>query len=215
MLLGEWTAAEVDDLLGRTVGRRRGRRSRGGDPDALLVRLHQLRVQRRSAREAADRIAAELASDGRAPHAEEVLGEGGGTPAERLRQLADARDELARAGDDIASALRARCRLVATTTRSAYLRPLPRTDFDVVVLAGPASAPEAYYLAGLSTRSVIGVGDAAPERADHARTVDTARRPPAWSSIGPPSEQPGRRRPSGEHTGRLRTQRPRQPAPPS
>jgi hypothetical protein len=168
-------AAEVEDMLERTVGSRLGRRSRGADPDTLVVRQHELRAQRRSARQVAERIALELAGDDQVPPAEEVLGAGDRTPAERLKQLARARDELVSARADIGQALRRHCRVVATTTRSAYLRRLPRTDFDVVVLTGPVSAPEAYYLAGLSTRSVIGIGDAG--RAP-VPSVDTAWGPP-------------------------------------
>jgi hypothetical protein len=164
-------AAEVEDQLERTVGSRLGRRARGADPDTLVVRQHELRAQRRTARQAAERIALELAGDDQVPPTEEVLGAGDRSPAERLKQLARARDELVSARADIGQALRRHCRVVATTTRSAYLRRLPRTDFDVVVLTGPVLAPEAYYLAGLSTRSVIGVGgQGAP-----ALPVDTAR----------------------------------------
>jgi hypothetical protein len=169
-------AAEVDDLLERTVGAPLGRRARGADPDTLVVRQHELRAQRRTARQIAERIALELAGDDRVPAAEEVLGAGDQAPAERLKQLGRARDELVSARADIGQALRRHCRVVATTTRSAYLRRLPRTDFDVVVLTGPVSAPEAYYLAGLSTRSVIGIGDL---RGIMDPPVDTARRPQA------------------------------------
>ncbi|MFL6127966.1 MAG: hypothetical protein ACJ73E_02745 [Mycobacteriales bacterium] len=192
-------AAQIDDLLERTVGARLGRRQRGLDPDALLVRQHELRAQQRTARRTAERIALELAGDGPVPHAEEVLGAGDRTPAERMEQLAQARKELVSGRADIAQALRRHCRVVATTTRSAYLRRLPRTDFDVVVLAGPASLPEAYYLAGLSTRSVVSVGDAggAPDR-----PADGARRVPAHH----PDPVGRRRRPS-----LLRPVRPRRP----
>jgi hypothetical protein len=165
-------AAEVDSLVDRTVGTRLGRR--GTDPDTLVIRQHELRAQRRTARRTAERIATELAGSGaRVPHADEVLGAGDSTPGERLQQLAAAREELRGAGGDIGQALRRHCRVVATTTRSAYLRRLPRADYDVVVLVGPASVPETYYLAGLSGRSVIGVGDAggAP-----VRPADTGRR---------------------------------------
>ena len=168
-------AAEVDDMVERTVGSPLGRRARGADPDTLVVRQHELRAQRRSARQTAERIALELAGDDRVPRAEEVLGAGDQTPAERLRQLTQARDELVSARADIGQALRRHCRVVATTTRSAYLRRLPRTDFDVVVLTGPVSGPEAYYLAGLSTRSVIGIGDVG----GLAPSVDVARHPQA------------------------------------
>jgi hypothetical protein len=156
-------AAELDGRLARTVGTAPTRRSRGVDPDTLVIRRHELRTQGRSARADADRIAAELAAlEGPVPAAEDVLGVGG-TPAEQRRRLMDVRRELRAAREDIEPALRARCRLVAATTRGAYLRGMPRASFDVLVLAGPALPPEAYYLAGLSTRSIIAVGDA-PQR---------------------------------------------------
>ena len=183
-------AAAVDDLVERTVGVPLGRRDRGADPDALVVRQHELRTQRRTARRTAERIALELAGRGRVPQVEEVLGAGSRTPAERMKQLGAARDELVSARGDIDQALRRRCRVVATTTRSAYLRRLPRTDFDVVVLAGPASLPEAYYLAGLSTRSVIDLGVAA---AAPGRPAEATRRPQASHHADPVS----RRRPAG------------------
>ncbi len=168
-------AAEVDDLMERTVGSRLGRR--GADPDTLVIRQHELRAQRRTARLTAERIAHELAGSGeRVPHAEEVLGAGSGSPGDRLKQLAAAREELRGAGGDIGRMLRRHCRVVATTVRTAYLRRLPRADFDVVVLVGPASVPETYYLAGLSSRSVIGVGDAG---AAPVRPADSGRRAPA------------------------------------
>jgi hypothetical protein len=153
-------ATETDDRLGRRFGGRI-RRRQYEDPDTLVVQRHALRAQQRAARQAADRIALELASSpGPVPRVEEVLGEGARTAEERRRQLQDARDELIAARDGILTTLRARCRLVATTTRAAYQRELPRDDFDVVVIAGPASPPEAYWLAGLSRRSVVSVGDA-------------------------------------------------------
>ncbi|HZB51846.1 MAG TPA: AAA domain-containing protein, partial [Mycobacteriales bacterium] len=121
-------------------------RLRYDDPDTLVIQQHTLRVQRRAARQAADRLALELASiAGPVPSVEEVLGEGARTPDQRRRQVLDARDELGAARDGIVGTLRRRCRLVATTTRSAYQRELPRTEFDVVVIAGPASPPEAYW----------------------------------------------------------------------
>jgi hypothetical protein len=168
-------AAEVDELVERTVGARLGRRGRGADPDTLVIRQYELRAQQRTARRTAERIALELAGGGgRVPRAEEMLGEGDRTPAQRLEQLALARKELVAAGGDVSQALRRHCRVVATTTRSAYLRRLPRADYDLVVLAGPTSVPERYYLAGLSTRSVVSVGAAgAPGCAD------PAGRPPA------------------------------------
>jgi len=170
-------AAEVDQLVERTVGARLGRRTRGADPDTLVIRQHELRAQRRNARQTAERIALELAGGaGPFPQAEDVLGPGQASPAERLRQLTEAREELLTARGDVGQALRRLCRLVATTTRSVYLRQLPRTDFDVVVVLGPASVPETYYLAGLSARSVVSIATASGAP---GRVLDTARRPRA------------------------------------
>ncbi len=158
----ERSAAELDSQLERTVGARRGRRDRDLDPDTLVVRRHGLRSQSRDARRDADRIASELAADQRpVPTVEDVVGPGGG-PADQRRRLAAARRELVAARGNVDPALRSRVRLAAATTRGAYLRGLPRANVDVVVLAGPALAPEAYYLAGLSTRSVISVGSSDP-----------------------------------------------------
>jgi hypothetical protein len=175
-------AAEVDRQVERTVGGRLGRlgrRSRGADPDTLVVRQHELRTQQRTARRTAQRIAMELAGGGRVPQPEELLGGGDRSPAARMRQLAEAREELMSARGDIGQALRRHCRVVATTTRSAYLRRLPRTDFDVVVLVGPASGPETYYLAGLSTRSVVTVaaGGGVPGRVESAHGREATHHP--------------------------------------
>ena len=125
----------------------------------------------------------------------------GGTPAEQRRRLAAARRELVAARGDVEPALRCRLRLVAATTRGAYLRGLPRADFDVVVIAGTALPPEAYYLAGLSTRSVIAIGDSGPGRAP-----EPYRRP------APHLEEPPRRRPGLGRSGRVHPVRPRQTA---
>jgi hypothetical protein len=184
-------AAELDSQLARSVGNRRSRRDRDLDPDTLVIRRHELRTQLRSARRDADRIAGELAADDRpVPTVEDVVGPGG-TAEEQRRRLAAARRELVAARDDVEPALRARVRLAAATTRGAYLRGLPRADVDVVVLAGPALAPEAYYLAGLSTRSVISVSDSGPGPAP--------RRAPRAE---PHVELPPRHRPDGGRPGR-------------
>ena len=153
-------AADLDTELERRVGARRGRRDRDIDPDTLVVRRHELRGRSRDARRDADRIASELAADDRpVPTVEDVVGPGGG-PSDQRRRLVAARRELVAARGDVDPALRSRLRLAAATTRGAYLRGLPRADYGVVVIAGPTLAPEAYYLAGLSTRSVISVGSA-------------------------------------------------------
>jgi hypothetical protein len=194
-------AADLESQLERTVGARLGRRDRGVDPDTLVIRRHELRTQGRSARQDAQRIAQELAKlDRPVPTVEAVVG-AGGTPAEQRRRLAAARRELVAARDDVEPALRGRVRLVAATTRGAYLRGLPRADFDVVVIAGAALPPEAYYLAGLSTRSVIAVGDSGLGRA-----------PEPYRRAEPhPEEPPRRRRPGLRGTGRVHPVRPRQP----
>jgi hypothetical protein len=186
-------AAELDSMLERTVGARRGRRDRGIDPDTLVIRRHELRSQGRSARRDADRIASELAAGDRpVPTVEDVVG-AAGDPAEQRRRLAAARRELVAARDDVEPALRSRLRLAAATTRGAYLRGLPRADVDVVVLAGPALAPEAYYLAGLSTRSVISVSDAGP-----GPMAQPAARPEPHVEL-PPRRRPGLGRRPGRH----------------
>jgi hypothetical protein len=196
-------ATELDSRLERAVGARVGRRGRGVDPDTLVIQRHDLRTRGRSARQDADRIAVELAATGApVPQVEDIVG-AGGTPAEKGRRLAEARRELVAARDDVEPALRSRVRLVAATTRGAYLRGLPRADFDVVVIAGAVLPAEAYYLAGLSTRSVIAVGDSGPgdERLPYTRAAPH------------PDELP-RRRPTGlRRAGPVHPVRPRQPPP--
>ena len=204
-------AEAVDDQLGQAVGGRPERR-RYTDPDTLVLRRHALREQRRSARQDADRIARELARGGPVPPVEEVLGgsqvgevgEVGSSPAERRRRLAEARDELAGARAGIEETLRGRCRLAATTIRSAYARDLPRADYDVVVMAGSVTIPEAYYLAGLSGRSVISVGDSA---GDARQPADAVRRPPGRAA---PTATGRAGRPTA--SGRPRSLRPRRAA---
>jgi hypothetical protein len=193
--------AAVDDRLGRAVAGRLGRR-RYEDPDALVLRRHALREQRRSARQAADRIALELAGGARVPPVEEVLGaDGGRSPTERRRRLAEARDELLEARDRIEETLRRRCRLAATTTRSAYTRDLPRAGYEVVVMAGPATIPEAYYLAGLSTRSVVSVADAAGDGPD---PTGTRGRVAPHAEADTRHRRPATDKPGGVHLGRPR-----------
>jgi hypothetical protein len=186
-------AADLDSELERTVGARRGRRNRGIDPDTLVVRRHELRSRSRDARRDADRIASELAADERpVPTVDDVVGPGGG-PADQRRRLAAARRELVAARGNVDTVLRSRLRLAAATTRGAYLRGLPRADVEVVVLAGPALAPEAYYLAGLSTRSVISIGSA-----DAAPSLRTPPRAEPHIEL-PPRRRPGPGRTPGPH----------------
>jgi AAA domain len=135
-------------------------------PDELVVELHKLRPRRAAAKQNRDNIAAQLAALQEAeikPNPAVVPIEQAATFTGRLRQITDARDGLVDARATIEEALRQRCRLVATTTGQAFVRRLPRTQFDVVVIVGRISRPEAFYLAGLSTRSVIAVG--APQAA--------------------------------------------------
>ena len=189
----EATAADLETELERRVGARRGRRDRGIDPDTLVVRRHELRSQSRDARRDADRIASELAADERpVPTVEDVVGPSGG-PADKRRRLAAARRELVAARGNVDPALRSRLRLAAATIRGAYLRGLPRADVDVLVLAGPALPPEAYYLAGLSTRSVISVGASDPDQAPRP-----APRPEPHIEL-PPRRRSGPGRNQGPH----------------
>jgi hypothetical protein len=158
---------DLTDRLERA--RHRGRLRLGGrtdKPDELVVELHKLRPRRAAAKQNRDKIAAELAALREAeikPNPAVVPIEHASTFSGRLRQITDARDGLVDARATIEQALRQRCRLVATTTGQAFVRRLPRTQFDVVVIVGRISRPEAFYLAGLSTRSVIAVG--APQAA--------------------------------------------------
>jgi hypothetical protein len=159
--------AEVEDLHEQLAdrleqARHRGRmaRLRSADkPDELVVELHKLRPRRAAAKQAREETAAKLAAlPERPPGLAEPLDVSGGTFGERLRAIADARDALVDARVGIDEALRRRCRLVATTAGQAYLRRLPRETYDVVVIVGRISQPEAFYLAGLSTRSIVAVG---------------------------------------------------------
>ena len=194
-------AADLDSELERTVGARRGRRDRGLDPDTLVVRRHELRSRSRDARRDAERIASELAAGERpVPAVEDVVGPGGG-PADKRRRLAAARRELIAASGNVEPALRSRLRLAAATTRGAYLRGLPLAEVDVLVLAGGALAPEAYYLAGLSTRSVDlgrrlgpppGLPAGAPPRAAHRAPAPAPLR--SRPQPGPAPGRPARRR---------------------
>ena len=184
-------AAEVDDLLERTVGARlsrNSRRSRGADPDALVVRQHELRAQRRTARRTAERLALELAGGGRVPQAEEMLGAGDRTPAERMTQLARARDELVAARADIGQALRRHCRAVATTIRSAYLRRLPRDRLR----------------RGGAGRVGDDAGGVLPGRAVHPQRGRHRRRRRCGGSAEPTPPRGRRRRTTPEPAGRRR-----------
>jgi hypothetical protein len=153
---------DLTDRLERARNRNRLVRLRGTDkPDELVVELHKLRPRRAKAKQARDDIAAKLASMQEAelrPAAVELPAGPGLSFGGRLRTIEDAREGLVDARASIDEALRQRCRLVATTSGQAFVRRLPRPTFDVVVIVGRISRPEAFYLAGLSTRSVIAVG---------------------------------------------------------
>jgi exonuclease VII small subunit len=172
---------ELTERLARARQRSRVARLRSADkPDELVVELHKLRPRQVAAKKRRDEIEAELAklaeaqSRPAAPAAVPV--DGSGSFGGRLRAIADARDEIVDARANIEEALRRRCRLVATTTGQAFVRRLPRQSFDVVVIVGRISRPEAFYLAGLSTRSVVAVG--APQAASvGARPATHVARP--------------------------------------
>jgi hypothetical protein len=109
--------------------------------------------------------------------------EPGRTFGERRREIAQAREGLARTRERIDAALRRRCQLVATTPGQVFAGRLPRDSFDVVVIAGALTPPEAFYLGGLSTRSMIAVGEPGrrlsptePRRGDQPHPLERARR---------------------------------------
>ena len=162
--------ADVEEAYNDLAQRRERARGRvvrapwGDNPDRLLVQMHQLRPQVNSARGHRDQMAAELDKLPPSSEMSEAVARIRETRTfiERRRALWEAREELTRTRQRIVGALRQRCRIVATTPGRVFGRRLPRTSFDVVVIAGPLSPPEAFYLGGLSTRSVIAVGD--PDR---------------------------------------------------
>jgi hypothetical protein len=73
------------------------------------------------------------------------------------------------------------------------------------VLAGMVLPPEAYYLAGLSTRSVIAIGDSS----------GSDERPPYTRAAPHPDELPRRRWGGLGRAGHVNPIRPRQPPPPT
>jgi hypothetical protein len=186
--------ANVEQMYGDLAERLQRARSRGrlarlrtGDkPDELVIAMHRVRPQLNAARDLRDRVAAELNAlpEEAAPSgASAKIRQSGGTFGERRRQVAEARDELAHIQQRVDAALRQRCRLVATTPGQAFGRRLPRESFDVVVVAGPVAPPEAFYLGGLSTRSVIAVGEpdrrmspTEPRRGDQPHPLERSRR---------------------------------------
>jgi hypothetical protein len=188
--------ADVEQMYGDLAERLQRARSRGrlarlrtGDnPDELVIAMHRVRPQLNAARDLRDRVAAELnalPADSSPSGLSAGIRQPGRTFGERRRQIADAREELARTRQRVDGALRQRCRLVATTPGQVFGRRLPRDSFDVVVMAGPLASPEAFYLGGLSTRSVIAVGGperrmspVEPRRGDQPHPLARSRRRP-------------------------------------
>jgi hypothetical protein len=188
---------QLSERLSRAGGRSRLGRLRGGEnPDELRVAMHQLQPQRRAAQQAVDRIGSELA---RSAAVASLPPPRAGTDhkrpfPERLREIADARERLAYSRAVLEEALRQRCRLVATITGLAYVSELPRESYDVVVVAGQVSRPEAFYLGGLSTRSVVAVDAPRLGQVHRVGTTSGSPEPPA---------------PRGDDTGRARRERDR------
>jgi hypothetical protein len=129
--------ADVEQMYGnlaerleRARSRRRlGRLRSGDDADELVIAMHRVRPQVNAARELRDRLAAELNAlpPEVAPTDTHARYQESNRPfAVRRREVADAREELARTRQRIDGALRQRCRLVATTVGQAFARPLPR-----------------------------------------------------------------------------------------
>jgi hypothetical protein len=187
--------ANVEEAYSDLAERRqRARRNRfvrlpwGDHPDKLLVDMHQLRPTLNSAKGERERVAAEVSALPPSFEESEVAArvrEPGRPFSERKRAVMEAREELARSRHRIVGALRQRCRMVATTPGQVFGRRLPRTSFDVVVIAGPLAPPEAFYLGGLSTRSVIAVGEpdrrpapAEPRRGDQPHPLERSGRRP-------------------------------------
>jgi hypothetical protein len=188
--------ADVEQMYGDLAERLQRARSRGrlgrlrsrDHADELVIAMHRLRPQLNSTKDVRDRLAGELNAlppEAAPSEATERIREVGRTFAERRREIADAREGLTRTRHRIDAALRRRCRLVATTPGQVFARRLPRQSFDVVVIAGPLAPPEAFYLGGLSTRSVIAVGEpdrrltpAEPRRGDQPHALERSRRRP-------------------------------------
>jgi hypothetical protein len=171
---------DLTERLNKARSRNRMIRLRNDKADEMMVELHKLRPRYAAVKAQRDKIEAELSKLAEAesrPAPPMPLPEtGSGTFSGRLRTISDARDAIVDARANIDEALRRRCRLAATTTGQAFVRRLPRQTFDVVVIVGRISRPEAFYLAGLSTRSVIAVG--APQAAAvGARTATHVARP--------------------------------------
>ena len=188
--------ADVEQMYGDLAERLQRARSRGrlarlrtrDNADELVIAMHRVRPQLNSTRDLRDRVAGELNAlppEAAPSDVSARIREPGRTFGERRREIAEARDELARTRERIDAALRRRCRLVATTPGQVFAGRLPRDSFDVVVIAGPLAPPEAFYLGGLSTRSVIAVGEpdrrlspTEPRRGDQPHPLERSRRRP-------------------------------------
>jgi hypothetical protein len=171
---------ELTERLARARQRNRVARLRSNDkPDELMVELHKLRPRQVAVKQQRDKIEEQLAklaeAQARPATPSPVPVDGGGSFGGRLRAIADARDGIVDSRANIDEALRRRCRLVATTTGQVFVRRLPRQSFDVVVIVGRISRPEAFYLAGLSTRSVVAVGAPQPASAGARPAAHVAR----------------------------------------
>jgi hypothetical protein len=171
---------ELTERLARARARNRVvSRLRNADrPDALMVELHKLRPRQVAVKAQRDKIEEQLAklAEAESRPAPPPLEDRGASFGGRLRAISDARDGIVDARANIDEALRRRCRLVATTTGQSFVRTLPRQSFDVVVIVGRISRPEAFYLAGLSRRSIVAVGAPQPASAG-ARTAPHVARP--------------------------------------
>jgi hypothetical protein len=171
---------DLTERLNKARARNRIARLRNDKADEMIVELHKLRPRQAAVKAQRDKIELELAKLAEAesrPAAPAPIPETNTNSfSGRLRAISDAREDILTARANIDEALRRRCRLAATTTGQAFVRRLPRASFDVVVIVGRISRPEAFYLAGLSTRSVVAVG--APQAAvSGARTAPHMARP--------------------------------------
>jgi hypothetical protein len=170
---------ELTERLARARQRGRVARMRSNDkPDELMVELHKLRPRQVAVKAQRDKIEEQLAklAEAESRPAPPALEDRGASFGGRLRAITNARDGIVDARANIEEALRRRCRLVATTTGQAFVGRLPRQLYDVVVVVGRISRPEAFYLAGLSKRSVVAVGAPQPASAG-ARTTPHVARP--------------------------------------
>jgi hypothetical protein len=153
---------DFTERLNKARARNRLLRLRNDKADEWIVQLHKLRPKQNAVKAQKEKLEEQIAKLQEAEHRPAppmpLPDTSHGTFGTRLRVITDARDSIVAARANIDEALRRRCRLAATTTGQAFVRRLPKRAFDVVVIVGRISRPEAFYLAGLSTRSVIAVG---------------------------------------------------------